>query len=232
MRWFKHLTDASDDDFLKLLEHSFGWEGYGRWWKLCEIVGKNIKKHDQVASRSLPWPEWQTKLKAKRNQLRCFLECLANQGRISLKETDDILEITLPKLLKYRDEYSKKSGHAPDENPDKVGVQNTEDRIQKTKNKKESKPLPTQASAKEQVESLTVDTELREYARKFGQNADALIEDWRDYFRGTGYRTGRVMVSDARATFRRWIRNARTSQPAKGSLFNQQPRRVEMRDEE
>jgi hypothetical protein len=175
LRWFKHLTDASDDDFLKVLEHEYGWEGYGRWWKLCEIVGKNVKKNDTVATRSLPWPEWQTKLKGKRNQLRCFVECLANHGRISFKETGDILEISLPKLLKYRDEYSKKSGHTTDTNPDSVGVQNTEDRSTE-ENRPNSRPDFTDDS-REMKAAKYLFSKIRE------NNAGAKEPTWQQWAR-------------------------------------------------
>jgi len=38
MKWFKHFTDASDDDFLQTIEDIFGLEGYARWWKLLEVI--------------------------------------------------------------------------------------------------------------------------------------------------------------------------------------------------
>ena len=40
MRWFKHMTDASDDEFVAAVESRFGLEGYARWWKLLEAVAK------------------------------------------------------------------------------------------------------------------------------------------------------------------------------------------------
>lgn len=113
MRWFKHMTDASDDEFLVQLESEFGLEGYARWWKLLEAVASHMDGTKRT-SAAYPWSKWCLILRAKREKLGRFLEHLANQHRINLKQTGDILEISVPKLLKFRDEYSRKSGHSPD----------------------------------------------------------------------------------------------------------------------
>jgi hypothetical protein len=225
MRWFKHLTDASDDDFLKAVEHTFGWEGYGRWWKLCEIVGKPLKKRDTVAARTLPWSEWQTKLKGKREKLRSFLGFLEDHGRISQEETGEILTISLPKLLKYRDEYTKKSGQesddTPDSNPGKVHSKSTENRVvQSTESSPSEKKVK---SARDLVEELVLDDELREYARKRGLDPDDVFEDWRLHYRGNGYKTTAGPVKDARATFMRWCRTGQQIAARQASFARPNP---------
>jgi len=40
MKWFKHYTDSSDDEFIAGLEEKFGLIGYARWWKLLETIAK------------------------------------------------------------------------------------------------------------------------------------------------------------------------------------------------
>ena len=113
MKWFKHFTDASDDEFIAGLENKFGLAGYARWWKLLEAVGAQFKKDGRPVA-AYPWPVWQAKLKGKRKKLETFLVHLENKHRINQKLTGNILEIKIPKLLQIRDEYSKKSGHTPD----------------------------------------------------------------------------------------------------------------------
>lgn len=39
MAFFPHDTNASQDIKLELLLDDFGMEGYGRWWRLCELLG-------------------------------------------------------------------------------------------------------------------------------------------------------------------------------------------------
>ena len=39
MAFFPHDTNASQDIKLELLLDEYGMEGYGRWWRLCELLG-------------------------------------------------------------------------------------------------------------------------------------------------------------------------------------------------
>jgi len=131
MKWFKHFTDASDDEFIAGLEDRFGWGGSGRWWRLLEIVGGQFKK-DGAPKAAYPWSFWRKKLKARQKPLEDFLTHLRDRGKIKTREVEeklrrssgevevlldfsqDILEIEIPKLLEIRDEYTRKSGHTPD----------------------------------------------------------------------------------------------------------------------
>jgi hypothetical protein len=76
--------------------------------------------------------------------------------------------------------------------------------------KRREEKKPTKKSGREQVEEFVVDDDLRAYAQQRGHDADALLEDWRDYCRANGYLAGRNPIRDARAMFQRWIRNANT----------------------
>ena len=67
---------------------------------------------------------------------------------------------------------------------------------------------PIKKSAEDLVESFELDDKMRDFARRRGQDADALLPDWRDHWRANGYRTKQGPVKDAAATFRRWVRNA------------------------
>lgn len=114
MRWFKHLTNASEDPMIAEIEELFGLEGYARWMKLLEAVGQHMGKGNEGCSVAYPWSKWQTILKGKRNKLSSFLEHLQNKRRINLKQNGEILEIEVPELASLRDEYTKKSGQTPD----------------------------------------------------------------------------------------------------------------------
>lgn len=106
MRWFKHMVDASEDPTIAEIEAEFGLEGYARWWKLLEKVASQMKKPDEC-SASYPWEKWQTFLKGKRKKLETFLEHLENKQKINLKQNGNVLEITIPNLLKIKDNYTK-----------------------------------------------------------------------------------------------------------------------------
>lgn len=38
MAYFSHDSNAFDDDKCKRLIRRRGWDGYGRWWRLCEYM--------------------------------------------------------------------------------------------------------------------------------------------------------------------------------------------------
>jgi len=127
VKWFKHFTDASDDEFIAELEDRFGLEGYARYWKLLEVVGGQFKK-DGAPKAAYPWLFWRKKLKVQQKPLEAFLTHLRDMGKIKTREVPKkcrssaevvelhakILEIEIPKLLEIRDEYNRKSGHTPD----------------------------------------------------------------------------------------------------------------------
>lgn len=92
--------------------------------------------------------------------------------------------------------------------------------------KEESTPLvadaPTKAprkSAKQLVEELSVDADLRTYGLDIGVSAEGLIEEWRDYYRSNGYRVGKNPIANARASLMGWMRRAakdKASKPGTG----------------
>lgn len=106
MKWFRHMSSASDDEFISGIEDLFGWEGYGRWWKLLEIIAKQMDETDRCHAE-YSWVKWQSFLKGKRNKLETFLVHCQNKRKIKLEQNGDILRIICPKLLELRDNYTK-----------------------------------------------------------------------------------------------------------------------------
>lgn len=130
MKWFKHLTNASSDEFMQSIIDEFGLEGYARWWLILETIAEKMDGSDRC-SVAYPWSKWQSILRGKRNKLETFLERLGNKSKINLKSSENILEIECPKLLIFRDEYSKKSGQSPDSTPDNVLSKNKDIRVKR-----------------------------------------------------------------------------------------------------
>ena len=128
MKWFKHLSDASDNDFIEEIELNFGLEGYARWWKLLEIIARGMDETDKCYAEH-SWQKWQFFLKGKRKKLEEFLKYLEEKGKIKLvhsglvsgsfkeptrnqlsshqKQSRNILKIICPKLLELRDNQTR-----------------------------------------------------------------------------------------------------------------------------
>jgi hypothetical protein len=214
MRWFKHLADASDDEFILSLEARFGLDGYARWWKLLEAIAARMKPTDTSATASLPRSEWLRILKCKRKQLDTFLESIGNERRIILSETGNILQIECPKLLKFRDEYARKSGHSPASTPDnlpaKIQSTDTENREQR---KKTTPSESKKKGSKDLVEEFELLPKHREWAAKECPSVpiDLELEAWKDRERANGYTVGKPPgkpVQDPQAAFYTAMRNA------------------------
>lgn len=100
-------------------------------------------------------------------------------------------------------------------------------RGEESKTKTSVAGAPVKKSAKELVEEFVVDEDTRAYARRFGVDADAHLDEWRDHFRGNGYKTGRNPIANAQATFRGWLRRVADRSVTPSSLFAGRKRVVE-----
>lgn len=119
------MSDAHNDEFLADLIEDYGLEGYARWWLILEAIASQMDKTNKC-SVTYSWTKWQSLLKGKRNKLETFLERLGNEQKIKTKLNGNKLEISCPKLLKLRDNYTKDlqaSEQAPDPPPSKQEVE-------------------------------------------------------------------------------------------------------------
>jgi hypothetical protein len=86
MKWLKHETDAMDSEKMKMIIHEFGFEGYGWFWRVMEIIAKQMDETGRC-HYDQPVSEW----------------C----GNLKVVYSGDKLRIEIPNLLKKRDNYSK-----------------------------------------------------------------------------------------------------------------------------
>lgn len=133
MKWFKHFSNASDDEFLARLEADLGLEAYARWWKMLEVIARQMDGSDKCEVE-YSVDKWMGYLSEKRRKkLEIFLEYCQKFQKISTKYSGNILWITCPKLLELRDEYSRKSGHSPDKVAPDIRVKKKEEERKENK---------------------------------------------------------------------------------------------------
>lgn len=141
MKWFKHMADASDNEFLSGLEEELGLEGYARWWKLLEAIARQMDGSDRCFAE-YPVSKWLVYLSEKRQKsFWKFLDYCEKSGKISTDYSGNFLKISCRKLLELRDEYSRKSGQNPDRQQDNIASDKRE------KNKEINNPLLPLADA-------------------------------------------------------------------------------------
>jgi len=129
MRWIKHMTTAGEDVKISALIDQHGAEAYGIYWLLLEAIGLSLEKDSTAFSLSYSEVKWSQKLRCSVRKLRSVVQSMTDlrliecESLTNLQSIDDqtrtkVLTIAVPKLLKYRDEYSKKSRQTPAQDTD------------------------------------------------------------------------------------------------------------------
>lgn len=118
MRWFKHFSDAGDDEVMAEMIEKFGLESYGLWWRILEIIARQMEKGSDRCSATYPKRKWRDLCsiyhQSRFDLVTIFLASREYPKLILSESFDNLLTISCPKLLKFRDEYSRKSGQTPD----------------------------------------------------------------------------------------------------------------------
>lgn len=114
MRWIKHLAKAHNDPAVSGILENCGPVVYGIWWLMLEEIAISLddKTPDPVVIHSAK--KWAQICYCDPRVWTKSAQCLNNVGLILSEPCLDRVKISVPKLLKYRDEYQKKSGHTPD----------------------------------------------------------------------------------------------------------------------
>jgi len=107
MRWFKHLTDSWHDEKLSMIVEEHGLEIYGFWWRLLEIIGKQMDATDRTNCR-YSVKVWGKFCGISPKKFQKFAETLNENELIILKNGQKFTDISIPNLLKFRDEYTRK----------------------------------------------------------------------------------------------------------------------------
>lgn len=114
MKWFRHMAVSHQDSKISRLLDSSGLAGYGGWWILLEIIAGEMGKQDQKCSAEHSLAQWSRFLRCHPNQAKSYLKSMQSAGLVDLEIFESRYRVSVPNLLKYRDEYARKSGHTPE----------------------------------------------------------------------------------------------------------------------
>jgi hypothetical protein len=118
VRWFKHLSMAHTDAAVSAILEEMGAEAYGVWWLILEDIASPMEKNSRETFAIHSDVKWSQICYCSARKFRSIANRLQEKGLIVCTSIDNRLKIDVPKLLKFRDEYSKKSGHSPDSRTD------------------------------------------------------------------------------------------------------------------
>jgi hypothetical protein len=110
MRWFKHISNAHQDEKMARLVSELGLEGYGFYWLILETVAGQIEAGSDRTDLDYPIAFWRKITGFSPKKLRKFAEFCSEIEIFSAKFSENSLTIDIPNILKYRDEWSKKKG--------------------------------------------------------------------------------------------------------------------------
>lgn len=122
MRWFKHLTRSHEDENLCKIIDRFGIEGYGIYWIILERIAGNMDG-TETPSLEISIRNWSKSVGISPKKLQNFVRFSADLGCFVAIFSGHTLRIECPKLLKYKDEYARKSGHKQASCPDNIPKQ-------------------------------------------------------------------------------------------------------------
>lgn len=109
MKWFKHISDAHRSLKMKALLRSYGWEGYGIWWVMCEMVSREGKSEDNWCLPSVK--EWRQELLSVTGvDYRWLNRFLSKCAFLHLIDEKQLKQgnLCIPQMKEYCDDYTER----------------------------------------------------------------------------------------------------------------------------
>ena len=107
MRWLKHLTNSNRDEKLRRIQDEFGLEGYGLYWIILETIAEKVSKNN-CTSMELSVQNWKKITGVSAKKLQNFLVFAQEVELFLVINSQNLITIECPNLLKYRDEYTSR----------------------------------------------------------------------------------------------------------------------------
>ena len=161
MKWFKHYSDASFNEKINNLEHEFGYEGYGVYWKITELCsmqwdGKSEPKFNLNQSKI------KSNLNLSRKKIDSIFNLCSTLNLFYVQNLEKNYEIYFPKLLEIKDNHTKNL----QVNGNKVSRKFPLEQIRKEKKR-------TEQNRTEESKG-----ELASFMSKQNYTTDEFISDW------------------------------------------------------
>lgn len=103
MKWYKHMTTASDDLFVKDLERKFGDSGYAFWFKTLELIGA----HGDAGKLTISWDNYSERLHKRWVKVEELLNFCSSSGKLLVTMRENEVTIECQKFAEYSDNYTK-----------------------------------------------------------------------------------------------------------------------------
>lgn len=128
-----------------MLDQPNGLALYGAYWRILEIIASQIPPGGTNCSVTYSLSRWANLLSVRGSHARHYLETLSNSKSdtiLTAQWNDNDITMTCHNLLKYRDEYARKSGQTPDKLPTRTELELDTEQKQKQTTPKSAFVLP------------------------------------------------------------------------------------------
>lgn len=142
MKWLKHMSATRRDERIASLIDEHGFEGYGVFWAVLETIAEQMPAGEDRYEVGYSLKRWGQLLGCHHNKVKKYLSLLGVHGLVTVKSEADCIIVSAPNLLKYRDEYSKKSGRGKESGRRVSSLEGEGDREGEREADTETKDLP------------------------------------------------------------------------------------------
>lgn len=101
------MTDSWDDEKLAEIRAEYGLEIYGFWWRILEIIAKQMDKTDKTECQ-YSTKVWASFVGISAKKMKSYAKTLSEKKLINLKNNENNITISIPNLLKFRDEFTSR----------------------------------------------------------------------------------------------------------------------------
>lgn len=206
MKWFKHLSNARNDERIAQLEDAAGLEGYGFYFKLLEIVAQAMNESNNCTV-TYSIARWATLTNSHPIKARTLLGKVGSSGLVELRFEGDRAEVRIPNLLKHRDNHSRNL---------QATVKQEKSREEESRERQQAPPRGGSKSGARLPDDWKLSTEQIEWTIGAfpGWKAEDVLRMeavFRDYWRGAPGSKG--LKADWAATWRNWVRREADRSP-------------------
>lgn len=187
MKWFKHETDAVNSEKLNQLIDKAGLEGYGRFWRVLEVVAERMDDSNKC-SVELSVRRWAELLhyppKCRTDYIVSFFDLLRMCGLCEVDvdrhidstsgaHTEICIRTTIPNLLKKRDNYTKNLQAVGK----KLASKEVEEEVDIDKKKKNTAPASHGANGTDPRIKQIIDHAAQTFQEQFGEKLPISAKD-------------------------------------------------------
>lgn len=168
VKWLKHMTASWDDEKLAKLVDAAGDDAllmYGLYWRVNELIAAQMDGPSPSCSVTYSVSRWSRLLVTRPSGVWSRVQKLASTRLLTAGREGDDITVTNCNLLKYRDEYARKSGHAPDNVPPRTEGEQKEIKKEKELRTKATPPAVSELPEWVPAESWNSFSEMRKRIR-------------------------------------------------------------------